>query len=116
MLVMLGAKASPRRQSLANLFPLRLECLIIAEKRTTAPNHTTANAATIGCKRGTAFQSTGAGRLDKRLQYRTCSTGIRRCKAICPLCGATSRKAGIGCAAAPMRWVSGLPQARDLEL
>ena len=56
--------------------------------------YTNPNAATIGCKRGTAFQSTRAGRLGRRLPYRKCSTRYRRCRTTCLLCGATSRTAG----------------------
>ena len=70
------------------------------------------NAATIGCTKGTGFQSTGGGRLGTRLQYQTCSTNARSHKTTCHLCVATSRKAGSGCAAALTRRVSPL-QARD---
>ena len=59
---------------------------------------TRASAATIGCKRGTGFQSTGAGRLGRLLLCRMCSTRVRRCITICPLCGETSHRAGSGCA------------------
>ena len=58
---------------------------------------TRASAATIDCKRGTGFQSTGAGRLGRLLLCRRCSTHSRRYRTICLLCGATSHRAGSGC-------------------
>jgi hypothetical protein len=69
---------------------------------------------TIDYMRGTAFQSTGGGRLDRRLPCRKYSTRCRMCRTTCPLCGATSRRAGSGCAGVLTRRVSSLPQARDL--
>jgi hypothetical protein len=38
---------------------------------------TSPNAATIGCAKGTGFQSTGAGKRGRRLPYRKCSTRAR---------------------------------------
>ncbi len=60
--------------------------------------HTRASAATIGCTKGTGSPSTDGGRLDKLLPCRRCSTHRCRCKTICLPCGATSRRAGSGCA------------------
>jgi hypothetical protein len=77
--------------------------------------HTNPNAATIGCKRGTGFQSTGAGRQGRLLLCRGYSTHVRRCKTIYLLSGVTSRRAGSGCAAVPICRASCLPQARGLE-
>jgi len=73
---------------------------------------TRASAATIDCKRGTGFQSTGAGRLGRLLLCRRCSTHSRRYRTICLLCGATSHRAGSGCVGC--RGPSS-PQGRGLE-
>src|SRR5438309_1822412 len=73
---------------------------------------TNLNAPTIDCKRGTAFQSTGAGRLSRRLRCRTCSTTDRTRRTSCLLCGATSRRGGRGCASQNGRGLSS-DQERD---
>ena len=59
--------------------------------------HTRASAPTSGYTKGIAFQSTDAGRLGRRLPCRKCSTRCRMYRTICPLCAATSRRAGSGC-------------------
>src|SRR5215469_10797477 len=74
---------------------------------------TKASEATSGCKRGTAFQSMGEDTLGRRLQCRTCSTNARTCRTNDLPCGATSHRAGSGCAD-PM--VLGLAQYLGLEL
>jgi len=63
-----------------------------------APLHTNPSAATIGCKRGTGFQSTGAGRRGRRLPFQTCSIHGRRCTTSGLPCGVTSRTADSECA------------------
>ena len=78
-------------------------------------SHTRANTATNGCMRGTGFHSTDGGRRGRHLPCQTCSNRIRMCRTIYLLFGATSRRAGSGCAAAPMSRASCLPQARGLE-
>ena len=60
-------------------------------------SHTNPNAATNDRTRGTVFQSTGEGRRGRCPLCRRYSTRVRRCRIICPLCGATSRRAGSGC-------------------
>ena len=75
--------------------------------------HTNPNAATIGCMKGTESQSTGGGRLDTLHLCRTCSTNDRTRRTICLLSAATSRRAGIGCAAVPKRRASSLLLAGD---
>jgi hypothetical protein len=74
-----------------------------------SPN-TKENAPTIGCKKGTGFQSTGVGKLGIRLPYQRCSIHARRCRTICLPCGATSRRAGSGCVG---RMFRDLAQPRD---
>jgi len=61
-------------------------------------SHTSPSVATIGCTRGTASQPIAEGTLGRRLPCRTRSTRARRCRTICLLSGATSRRAGSGCA------------------
>lgn len=68
-----------------------------------AAARTTANAATIGCKRGTGFPSIDEGKLGRRLRCQRCSTRARTRKAIGLLCGATSRKVGSSHPAPPQR-------------
>ena len=58
--------------------------------------HTKANAATNGCNRGTASQSTGEGTLGRRLRYRMCSTRVRMSRTIYLPSGATSHRVGSG--------------------
>src|SRR6266568_3591008 len=63
--------------------------------------HTKANAATIGCTTGIAFQSIAGGTLGRLPRCRMCSIRSRRCRTICLPFWATSRRAGIGGAAVP---------------
>jgi len=57
--------------------------------------HTNPNAATIGCKRGTEFQSTGAGRRGTLLPYQSCSIRVRSYKTSGLPCRATSHRVDI---------------------
>jgi len=61
--------------------------------------HTNPYAATSPYTRGTGLKSTGAGKLGRRLPYRTCSTRVRSCRTTRPPCGTTSRRWGSGCVA-----------------
>ena len=69
-----------------------------AAVRERATAHTILSVATSERTRGIASKSTGGGRRGRRLQYRTCSTRVRNHKTIGLPCGATSRRAGSGCA------------------
>jgi hypothetical protein len=75
--------------------------------------HTRASAMTICYTRGTAFQSTGEGKLGTRLLCRTYSTHCRTRKTSGLPSGATSRRAGNGCAGVLTRRASSPLQARD---
>jgi len=66
---------------------------------------TRASAATIGHKRGTGFQSTGAGRRGTLLLCRRCSTRIRRCRPFVILAG---RPAAEWAPDASVRWIVAL--------
>jgi hypothetical protein len=89
---------------------------ISARHRHLLSAHTSRNAATIDCKRGTAFQSTDADRPGILLPCRTCSTRSRRCTTICLAYEVTNRRAGNGCVVAPIRRVSFVLQALGREL
>jgi hypothetical protein len=60
--------------------------------------HTNPNAVTSGRTRGTRFQPTAADSVGRRRPCPRHSTHSRKCKTICPLYVATSRRAGSGCA------------------
>jgi len=78
--------------------------------------YTSWNAATIDCKRGTAFQSTDAGTMGRLLPCRTCSTRGHTCKTICLAYEATNHRAGNAYVADPIHRVSLLLQVRGREL
>src|ERR1700745_2855696 len=94
------------------LFPLLNTKLSGVQETNFVSAHTRANAATIGWGIGIGSQAIVVGRLGTRLRCRMCSTRCRRCKTICPLYGATSRRAGSGCEDRTGHGFSP-PQARD---
>jgi len=59
--------------------------------------NTNPNAPTTRHTRGIASKSTDEGRRDTPRPCGMCSTYCHRCRAICPLCAATSRRVGIWC-------------------
>jgi hypothetical protein len=83
------------------------------QERDSVIARTRASAATIDRKKGTGFQSTDAVRLGALLACRNVFHSNPQVHNSRSLCGATSRKEGIGYAEVPTRW-SFLRQLRDL--
>ena len=77
-------------------------------------SHTNPNAATSGYTIGIEFQSIGEDRPGRLLLCRTYSNRVHKCRTSGHPCGASSRTADSGCAAAPKRRVSSLLQAREV--